>query len=119
MAALYTWNNLRLSKQKSSDMSNGISDVVADESVGPPSSKRAKLSDSSINDDQVQLITNEEQFDNETDGKKKYPPEYPPYYHENFKIVLHDVLSGVDSRGILIQEEKDFVAKFSTLSGDE
>lgn len=42
---------------------------------------------------------------------------YPPYYHENFKIILEDVLSGVDGRLLLLQQEKDLVQSFFSLAG--
>ena len=68
-----------------------------------PRSKRPKLpllSSSSIG------------HDHDTDTTIKYPP----YYHENFKIILNNVLSGSDS-GLLAQQELDFVQRLLLLSG--
>ena len=38
-----------------------------------------------------------------------------PYYHENFNIILDDVLSGVD-REIFVKSETDLVQGFLSLS---
>ncbi len=40
-----------------------------------------------------------------------------PYYHENFKIILDDVLSGVD-REIFVKSETDLVQGFLSLSSN-
>ncbi len=68
-----------------------------------PSSKRSKKCDETH-------ITGSGQDDTIATTK------HPPYYHDNFKIILNTVLSGSDS-GLLVQQELDFIQTLLGLPG--